>query len=457
MEKHEDPYEILGIPYDAEEAEIKKAFRKAALKYHPDRQTSEEDKQQAHDIFTKYSDAYGMLSTQNKRSEWRQVVDVPPKGSGKSKTRKLSSPSPASPAVPVTKKKKPTTSRCGPQYVSPRIPSYKTNASPLKTQKRHSIHNPGAPAATPTTFYQTSKAAHSTNTKPPSPEGMNSVRRARSSSPRRHQVDDDATYSSSPSVAATTSIPRSSTHNKKNKRSPVSPPVSTQTKTERVTVSAPTKSQPPRRLSLPVKHEEERSPHVPRHRAKSVSTPRSGVGRDSAPLPIPPTMRAKFFSGFRSLIDEFAKDTRGSAKPIRRGRKLDRRSSTPSSAPQHEQQQSPDQCKEQPPFVRCKSMPPLDANLFDISSDKKKTKTKSKKMKKNPDSKKKQSKKTKAPKMTPDESMTTTPTTPATKDNHGLSGSPKKTTNTSRTLQQLPAGAGGRVPSPTTKTIRRRQ
>ena len=44
MEKGDDPYEILAISQDATEAEIKKAFRKGALKYHPDKQRTEDDK-----------------------------------------------------------------------------------------------------------------------------------------------------------------------------------------------------------------------------------------------------------------------------------------------------------------------------------------------------------------------------------------------------------------------------
>jgi hypothetical protein len=38
--KRKDLYNILGVGHDATESEIKSAYRKAALKYHPDRHSS---------------------------------------------------------------------------------------------------------------------------------------------------------------------------------------------------------------------------------------------------------------------------------------------------------------------------------------------------------------------------------------------------------------------------------
>jgi curved DNA-binding protein CbpA len=73
MEKGDDPYEIIGVPYTATEEEIKKAYRKLALKYHPDRQTTDEDKETAHDTFAKISAANDTLTDPVKRYDWKQA------------------------------------------------------------------------------------------------------------------------------------------------------------------------------------------------------------------------------------------------------------------------------------------------------------------------------------------------------------------------------------------------
>lgn len=60
----DDYYSILGITKTATAAEIKKAYRKLALKYHPDK--TEGDKG-LEDKFKKISEAYAVLSDPKKR------------------------------------------------------------------------------------------------------------------------------------------------------------------------------------------------------------------------------------------------------------------------------------------------------------------------------------------------------------------------------------------------------
>ena len=73
MEKEDDPYEILGVAYDAEESEIRREYKKAALKWHPDRTTAEGDKEHASKIFAKISEAYTMLKDPVKRYDWKSA------------------------------------------------------------------------------------------------------------------------------------------------------------------------------------------------------------------------------------------------------------------------------------------------------------------------------------------------------------------------------------------------
>lgn len=60
----EDYYKILGVEKNASKDEIKKAFRKLATKYHPDKKTGDEAQ------FKKISEAYAVLSDDKKRAEY---------------------------------------------------------------------------------------------------------------------------------------------------------------------------------------------------------------------------------------------------------------------------------------------------------------------------------------------------------------------------------------------------
>lgn len=67
-----DFYEILGVSKDASESEIKKAYRKAAMKYHPDKYSnaSDEEKKEAEAKFKEINEAYQVLSDSEKKAQY---------------------------------------------------------------------------------------------------------------------------------------------------------------------------------------------------------------------------------------------------------------------------------------------------------------------------------------------------------------------------------------------------
>ena len=59
-----DYYEVLGISKDATEKDIKKAYRKLAFKYHPDK--NPDNKKEAEEKFKEVNEAYSVLSDPEK-------------------------------------------------------------------------------------------------------------------------------------------------------------------------------------------------------------------------------------------------------------------------------------------------------------------------------------------------------------------------------------------------------
>ena len=76
MEKR-DYYEVLGVQKNATEAELKKAYRKLALQYHPDKNPNNHE---AEDKFKEAAEAYEVLTNPDKRSRYDQFGHAGMKG-----------------------------------------------------------------------------------------------------------------------------------------------------------------------------------------------------------------------------------------------------------------------------------------------------------------------------------------------------------------------------------------
>ena len=91
--QYRDYYEVLGVPRQASDADIKKAFRKLAREYHPD---VAKDKKRAEEKFKEINEAYEVLSDPAKRKKydelganWKSGAEFrPPPGWGPSAGRR---------------------------------------------------------------------------------------------------------------------------------------------------------------------------------------------------------------------------------------------------------------------------------------------------------------------------------------------------------------------------------
>ena len=75
----EDYYKVLGIEKGASESEIKKAYRKSAIKYHPDKNPGDKD---AEAKFKQAAEAYEVLGNSDKRAKYDQFGHAAFEGAG---------------------------------------------------------------------------------------------------------------------------------------------------------------------------------------------------------------------------------------------------------------------------------------------------------------------------------------------------------------------------------------
>ena len=68
MSTKKDYYEVLGVPKDASDDVIRKAYKKLAIKWHPDKHV--DDKKEAEEKFKEISEAYSVLSDPKKKREY---------------------------------------------------------------------------------------------------------------------------------------------------------------------------------------------------------------------------------------------------------------------------------------------------------------------------------------------------------------------------------------------------
>lgn len=79
MAEKRDYYEVLGVEKGASKDDIKKAYRKLAMKYHPDRNPGDKE---AEEKFKEAAEAYEVLSDDQKRARYDQFGHAGMQGGG---------------------------------------------------------------------------------------------------------------------------------------------------------------------------------------------------------------------------------------------------------------------------------------------------------------------------------------------------------------------------------------
>ena len=69
--KRKDYYKILGLEKGASDADIRKAYKKCALKWHPDKNSADEDQKiKAEKMFKEVNEAMNVLGDRDKREKY---------------------------------------------------------------------------------------------------------------------------------------------------------------------------------------------------------------------------------------------------------------------------------------------------------------------------------------------------------------------------------------------------
>jgi DnaJ-class molecular chaperone len=82
--EYKDYYKTLGVDRKASEEDIKRAYRKLALQYHPDRNPGDS---KAEDRFKEINEAYQVLSDPAKRARYNQLGNPIPGGNKEERRR----------------------------------------------------------------------------------------------------------------------------------------------------------------------------------------------------------------------------------------------------------------------------------------------------------------------------------------------------------------------------------